>query len=115
MRYDWQERCAALWGDDWIAPLADVLAVNRRTVERWRSGAIEIPSAIADEIVRLPALGGATSAYGAMLRRMALGESVADMEDWIADHRRALLRLKSDIGKFSAINVLVAGRRNYDD
>ena len=107
---DWQFACKALWGDDWIAPLSEVLAVNRRTVERWRSGEVTIPAHIAADLIKLPRLGSATRAYGDTLRRMARGESLETIEQWIADHRRAVARARADVGRYSAIAVLAAGR-----
>jgi hypothetical protein len=29
----------ALWGREWVGPLADLLAINRRAVERWATAA----------------------------------------------------------------------------
>jgi phage terminase Nu1 subunit (DNA packaging protein) len=107
----WQSTCEALWGPDWIAPLSEVLAVNRRTVERWKSGDVPIPDHIEAEIVRLPRLGDATRAYGDLLRRLSGGETVADVEQWIAAQRRAIARYKADTGKYRAIAVLAAGQR----
>jgi hypothetical protein len=34
----------ALFGSDWVSVLAAALQVNRRTVQRWRSGAAPVPS-----------------------------------------------------------------------
>jgi phage terminase Nu1 subunit (DNA packaging protein) len=106
----WQYACEALWGPDWIAPLSEVLNVNRRTVERWKSGEIEIPEHIARDLERLPRLGDATRAYGDILRRLAGGETAADIEQWLTAHRRALARYKADLGKYRAITVLAADR-----
>jgi hypothetical protein len=110
-RFDMKPDCEALWGEDWMAPLAEVLAVNRRTVERWRSGEIIIPARISDELCRLPRIGSAQRAYGDMLRRLARGETMANIEQWIADHKRAITRLKTDLGRYSAIAVLASGQR----
>jgi len=104
----WQDACHALWGDNWIAPLSEVLAVNRRTVERWRSGEVQIPRHIEADLIRLPRLGSATRAYGDILRRLARGETVDEISAWLADHRRALARYKADAGRFKAIAVLAA-------
>jgi hypothetical protein len=106
----WQSACEALWGEDWIAPLSEVLAVNRRTVERWKSGEIAIPSHIASELIKIPRIGSAQRAYGDVLRRLARGETMDDVDQSIADQKRAAARARADIGKFSAIAVLAAGR-----
>jgi hypothetical protein len=106
---DWQLVCKGLWGPDWIAPLAEVLGVNRRTVERWKSGTVEIPGDVVAELARLPRLGSATRAYGEVLRRLARGETVEDLEQDLADRRRALSHYKNERGKFRIITV-VAGR-----
>ena len=104
---DWQFACEALWGGDWIAPLSEVLAVNRRTVERWKSREVDIPPHIAAELVKLPRIGSATTrAYGDILRRLSRGESIEDIEAWVADHKRAVGRARADIGRYSAIAVL---------
>lgn len=105
----WQSACEALWGDDWIAPLSEVLAVNRRTVERWKSGEIDIPRHIAADLNRLPRIGSAQRAYGDTLRRMARGETLSEIEQSIADQRRAVSRARADVGRFNAIAIL-AGR-----
>ena len=116
MNDGWQYQCEALWGDDWIAPLSEVLAVNRRTVERWRSGEVAIPAHIATDLIKLPRLGSATRAYGEMLRRMARGEAIETIEQWMADQRRALARVRVDLGRYNAIAVLASGRsQNNDD
>lgn len=106
----WQSSCEALWGDDWIAPLSEVLAVNRRTVERWKSGDVEIPEHIAAELIRIPRIGSAQRAYGDVLRRLARGESMDDVEQSIADQKRAVARVRADIGKFNTIAVLAVGQ-----
>ena len=106
---DWQSACEGLWGEDWMAPLAEVLGVNRRTVERWRDGQVAIPAHIAAELARLPRIGSAQRAYGDMLRRMARGETLEAIESDLADQRRAIHRLRADIGRYSAIAVLTSG------
>lgn len=106
---EWKNTCEALWGDDWIAPLSEVLRVNRRTVERWKSGEIEPPQSIVAELVRLPRIGSAQRAYGTMLRRLSRGETLRDIEDSVASEKRAFTRLRADIGRYSAISVLAYG------
>jgi phage terminase Nu1 subunit (DNA packaging protein) len=108
---DWQKTCVALWGEDWIAPLSEVLDVNRRTVARWKVGDIQIPAHIAADIVRLPKLGTATRAYGEILRRVAHGDTVQDIENWMADIRHALAHYQSDVGKYPAIDILSGNSR----
>jgi hypothetical protein len=72
---DWQAACAELWGADWIAPLSEVLRINRRTVERWRSGATAIPEDLADQLWELGRGDEYRRAYGIILRRIAKGEA----------------------------------------
>ena len=110
---DWQTSCEGLWGPDWMAPLSDVLGVNRRTVERWREGAVAIPAHISSELVRLPRIGSAQRAYGDMLRRLARGETMDTIESDLADQRRAIHRLRADIGRYSAISVLTGISERY--
>lgn len=109
---DWQSACEALWGDEWIAPLSEVLSVNRRTVERWRSGEVSIPLHIADDLVRLPRIGEAQRAYGDVLRRMANGEGLDEIEDWVSHYRRATKRAQADIGRYNSIAVLARSQRD---
>ncbi|WP_024350994.1 hypothetical protein [Aurantimonas coralicida] len=78
---DWQEVAERLFGSDWIAPLSEVLGVNRRTVERWRSGAVSAPDRVADEITDLARRGRDNRNYGIMLRRAATGESPMAIRD----------------------------------
>lgn len=40
----------ALYGERWQSPLADSLAVNRRSVKRWVDGDWPIPDRIAAEV-----------------------------------------------------------------
>lgn len=106
---DWRTAAKRMWGDDWIAPLADVLQVSRRTVERWRSGRIPIPEAIARDLASLPDLGQASRSYGSILRRLSTGASVSDIEADIANRRTALLKIISDRGKYQTIGALSVG------
>lgn len=43
----------ALHGERWQSPLAEALAVNRRTIKRWVDGDWPIPDAITAEIAVL--------------------------------------------------------------
>lgn len=103
---DWQAGCARLWGEDWIAPLSEVLSVNRRTVERWRSGAVPIPPDIARDLGRLGAIGDRH--YGDILRRLARGESPEDIRADIAAMQRALMRARRDLGRYRTIPMLAS-------
>ena len=111
---NWISACEAMWGDDWIAPLSEVLNINRRTVERWKSGEGNIPPHIAAELVKIPRIGSAQRAYGDILRRLARGETMEDVEASIADQRRAVARVRADLGRFATIPVLAVGQ-NADD
>ena len=73
----------ALYGDDWQEPLADDLAVNIRSLQRWASGARDIPS-IGPELAALcherarsilgmdPAVRGVLANDALVLSRLAL-------------------------------------------
>lgn len=108
---NWQSACLGLWGEDWIAPLSEVLEVNRRTVERWKSGEGTIPEHIERDLIRLPHIGTAQRAYGDILRRLARGETMEDVERSIAEQRRAVARVRADLGKYRAIAILAAGKQ----
>lgn len=95
---DWQAACVKLWGEDWIAPLSEVLGVSRRTVERWRSGDSPISQQLADEIVAASmTAGNEARLYGAFARRLANKEWPADLEAWLVAQRRALNAIYSDL------------------
>lgn len=78
---DWQDVAERLFGPDWIAPLSEVLGINRRTVERWRSGAVAIPERVAADIADLARRGRDNRNYGVMLRRAASGEDPVTIRD----------------------------------
>jgi len=110
----WQDAARTLWGDEWIAPLSEVLAVNRRTVERWKAGDQDIRPDIAAELVRLGRRGGARH-YGAVLRRLANGETAADIRGELESVKRALMRYEHDISQYRCIAVLAGGRPPGND
>jgi hypothetical protein len=89
---DWKQACVRLWGEDWIAPLSEVLKVSRRTVERWKAGTHPVPEKIERELIAL--VGGIAidlsshedpynRAYGDMMRRLASGESPDAILLWL--------------------------------
>lgn len=43
----------ALYGRDWLTELAEAIQVNRRTVQRWRSGAAPVPAGALEAIAQL--------------------------------------------------------------
>lgn len=96
----WTRACKLLWGDDWIAPAADVLGKSRKTLERWKSGAIQIPPEAEREIQALIPFAREDVAreYGKLLRRHARGESISDMEDWLDRYTDALSLLREAKG-----------------
>jgi hypothetical protein len=108
---NWRNAAVALWGDDWIAPLSEVIGVNRRTIERWNSGDGQPPDAIVADLIRLPRIGSAQRAYGDLLRRLARGETIEELETDAAKRKRALARLRTDVGRFNAIAVLASHQR----
>lgn len=96
----WTKACRLLWGDDWIAPAADVLGKSRKTLERWKSGETPIPPESEREIQSLvPAFReDVAREYGKLLRRHARGESISDLEDWIDRYTDALSLLREAKG-----------------
>lgn len=95
---DWQAACVRLWGEDWIAPLSEVLGVSRRTVERWRSGESPISQQLVDEIVAASMMAGNEARlYGAFARRLANGERTLDLAAWLVAQRRTLDLIYSDL------------------
>jgi hypothetical protein len=90
----WQEVCRRLWGDEWIAPLSEVLGINRRTAERWKAGSSVIPDAV-DEMLLVQQATPDDREYGEVLRRIANGETLEQLN--------AALKLKQDaINRFAA-------------
>lgn len=105
----WQEAARNLWGDDWIAPLSELIEVNRRTIERWKSGEGEPRQGIQDALVMLARRSGQDArVMGAVLRRMAAGETADEIMAEINAMRRSLVRI--DHHKL----VLATMRRNGD-
>ena len=109
---DWKQACVSLWGEDWIAPLSEVLKVSRRTVERWKAGTHPIPALIEGDLVALvaelivrepgtpyPAI------YGEMMRRFSSGESQVEIVESLNLRSDALHDVVTDqsMGRFSAL------------
>lgn len=101
----WTEVCERLWGSDWIAPLSEVIRVNRRTVERWRSGANPIPDAVR---VMLERISQPDRAYGSLLRRIAGGETPEMVRDAINEERRALMIFENRLRDGDPLAVLAS-------
>jgi len=100
----WQEAARALWGDDWIAPAADVLAINRRTLERWKAGQGEPRPALARDLISLArGLPEDRRIFGHILRRIALGETPSGIADEIAGMERALRQIKARDGLLASL------------
>lgn len=89
----WEDVCERLWGQDWIAPLSEVLHVNRRTVERWRSGKVEIPDDVERMIVEASPRPMLTRELGDMLRRVANGATDRDLKKHLDDQGAAYRRI----------------------
>lgn len=103
---DWRDDCEKLWGADWIAPLSDVLGIARRTVERWKSGAIGAPRPeIQAELRRLAAMPH-PEIVGRIVRRLAAGDTVATIAAEIEADRKALEAVAKALGTFTTIDVL---------
>jgi hypothetical protein len=43
----------ALYGDQWINPLADDLEVSQRTMRRWATGTADIPVGVWEDLLEL--------------------------------------------------------------
>ena len=52
----------ALYGPRWQSALADDLGVNRKAIQRWMNGRLEIPESLPDELRALLAARGKTIA-----------------------------------------------------
>lgn len=101
---DWQDAARALWGDDWIAPLSEMLGANRRTVERWRAGEGEPRVTTAETLQMLARRSGADArVMGTILRRIATGESPAAIVDEMNAMTRSLKRAEAMAERLGAM------------
>lgn len=92
----WQEAAQALWGDDWIAPMAEWADINRRTIERWKAGVGEPRQPLQDRLVAIARRAGTDAqVMGSILRRMARGETADNIRAEIAAMRRSLMRIEA--------------------
>lgn len=111
----WIRIATLLWGEEWISPLSEVFDVHRRTVERWRNGVMPVAPGIVADLMTIEAANRATRAYGALLRRMARGETLADIAESLADQRRALRQLADDGGRYIGIPALAGAMPDPHD
>lgn len=105
----WQDHARALWGDEWIAPMSEVLDINRRTIERWRRGDGAPADVIQRSLARI-AQRPDPHLIGDVLRRLARGETCDDIAEDYAARRAALQRVRDMLGKYHSIPVLALGR-----
>lgn len=92
---DWQTAAKSLWGDDWIAPLSEFLAINRRTIERYRAGDGDLSPALASQLCTLARRAGADAPHvGGYLREMARGASIQAISADMASRRRAMAKIE---------------------
>lgn len=103
----WQSYAQRLWGEDWIAPMSEVLDINRRTIERWNAGQGAPATGIQAELSRL-SMRSYSRALGDVLRRMANGESVDDIRRDYREHMAATTVIQSELGKYNAIAILAS-------
>lgn len=93
----WQDAAEKLWGGDWIAPMSEVLGINRRTIERWRAEEGAPSQQLQDDIAALARRGGTDARHiGTTLRRMAGGETVQDIIDDMNATKRALHKIEAE-------------------
>lgn len=104
----WIRACERLWGPDWITPAAEVIGVNKRTLERAKSGSTSLNPRICADLERLGNQVGAGRAYGDVLRRIARGETPEEIEAYVQEIRHGLARYRSDLRRFTAIATLAA-------
>jgi len=101
---DWKDAARALWGDDWIAPLSELLGTNRRTVERWRSGDGQPRASTAETLVMLARRSGTDArSMGAALRRMSNGAAAQDLIQEMNATMRSLKRIESAAMQLAAM------------
>ena len=104
----WQSSAAALWGDQWIAPMAEVCRINRRTIERWRAGDGEPNEVIQRDLARL-ALFPYARQIGDVLRRVANGETLDDVEADCSAIRHATNRVRVSLERYGPLAILASG------
>ena len=86
----WTDVFEALFGPDWIAPAAEVLGKNRRSIERWRSGRYPIPPEME---ARIAAIRRPTRALGWAMRA-AVADDYEERVRHLADPATATLIAK---------------------
>ena len=101
----WKDYAIRLWGDDFIAPMSDVLGINRRTIERWNAGEGAPREGLQAELRRI-ALRSHARQVGTILRRMARGETLADIRADYRAHMVASTAVEHELGRYNAIAVL---------
>ncbi|GGD38310.1 hypothetical protein [Aureimonas glaciei] len=106
----WQQVCQRLWGPDWVKPVSEVLGVNRKTIERWRDGITPIPDAI-DEMFLVQQSTPDDRAYGAILRRIANGETPDEIAAEMKLGFDALNRLQAQLDAEDWIASLAARQK----
>ncbi len=92
---EWDDVAVLLWGEDFVAPLSECLGVNRRTVSRWKTGVIDIPSDIRQAIIECTPHQTMTRELGETMRKIAAGDSPSDVKRGLEAQASALLRFKS--------------------
>jgi hypothetical protein len=87
--------------------MAEVLGINRRTIERWNAGNGAPRESIQNELRRL-AIYPVAREIGDVLRQMAQGVSLDEIEQGIRNQQVAVRRVRASLGKFDAIAILAA-------
>ncbi len=110
---NWQSWPKRLWGDDWIAPMSEVLGINRRTIERWRAGQGEPRRELQEDLWRLAmapevrAVGQPeVRAIGRALRRLAAGRSFDDIRAEAKMMLVVVKHLEENAAQYPTIDVL---------
>lgn len=104
MTDDWKNAAFLLWGEEWIAPLSEVMGINRRTVERWKAGQGEPREATRQALCGLARRAGSDARVtGGILREMAAGECADAIRGKINAMKRALVKIEAESERIASM------------
>lgn len=69
-RSDLAAIASAIWGRDWVSPLARCLGIGLRTAQRWAGGYIAVPAWVFDSPELMGAAANADEDLRARLKRV---------------------------------------------